>query len=86
MNHQKHWQALQLFAQEAASATGETSADAGQRLRELGIPEEKIRKHRARCICQGKVDTLKHHSSRSPVRSCTELGFYSPRRLQDACY
>ena len=48
MKHQKHWQALQLFAQEAASATGETSADAGQRLRELGIPEEKIRKHRAR--------------------------------------
>lgn len=48
MNHQKHWQVLQLFAQEAAPATGETSADAGQRLRELGIPEEKIRKHRAR--------------------------------------
>ena len=38
------------------------------------------------CICQEKVDTEKHHSFRSPVRSCTELGFYSPRQLQDACY
>ena len=38
----------------------------------------------ARCICQGKVDTEKHHSFRSPVRSCTELGFYSPKRPQVA--
>lgn len=46
---------LQLFAGEgtpgegsacAAAGTGETGADAGhQRLRELGIPEDKIRKH-----------------------------------------
>ena len=25
------------------------------------------------CICQGKVDTKKHHSFRSPVLSCTKL-------------
>ena len=37
------------------------------------------------CICQIKVDTKKH-SSRSPVRSCTELGFYNPRRPQASCY
>ena len=36
------------------------------------------------CICQGKVDAKKHHSFRSPVRSCTELGFYSPERTQVA--
>lgn len=36
------------------------------------------------CICQGKVDTKRHHSFRSPVRSCTELGFYSPEWLQVA--
>ena len=34
------------------------------------------------CICQGKVDTKKHHSIRSPVRFCTELGFYNPERPQ----
>ena len=38
----------------------------------------------AMCICQGKVDTKRHHSFRSPVRSCTELGFYSPEWLQVA--
>ena len=38
------------------------------------------------CICQEKVDTQKHHNIRSPVRSCTELGFYSPRQPQDVCY
>ena len=55
------WRILQLFAGEgaggsgaaaggegAAAATGETTADAGQqRLRELGVPEDKIRKNRA---------------------------------------
>ena len=57
------WQLLQLFGGEggasgaspagdggnaAAAATGENSADAGhQRLRELGVPESKIRKPRA---------------------------------------
>ena len=55
------WRMLQLFAGEgaggsgaaaggegAAAATGENAADAGQaRLRELGVPEDKIRKNRA---------------------------------------
>ena len=52
-----HWQDLQLFSGEGASGeggaapapAGETAADAGQqRLRELGVPEDKIRKNRAR--------------------------------------
>jgi hypothetical protein len=49
VNH-KNWQELQLFSGDnAATAPGESSADAGQkRLRELGVPEEKIRKHKAR--------------------------------------
>lgn len=34
----------------------------------------------ALCICQGKVDTERHHRFRNPVRSCNELGFYSPER------
>lgn len=55
------WRILQLFAGEgaggsgaaaggegAAAATGDNTADAGQqRLRELGVPEDKIRKNRA---------------------------------------
>ena len=47
------WLNLQLFAGEGdgggeGAATGENSADAGhQRLRELGVPEDKIRKNRA---------------------------------------
>ena len=49
------WLNLQLFAGEAAgdgggegAAQGDNSADAGhQRLRELGVPEDKIRKNRA---------------------------------------
>ena len=52
-NHK--WLNLQLFAGEGAgdggtegAAQGENSADAGhQRLRELGVPEDKIRKNRA---------------------------------------
>ena len=36
------------------------------------------------CTCQVKVDTKKSISTGSPVRSCTELGFYSPRQLLDA--
>ena len=61
-NHKK-WQLLQLFSGEGASGasaagdggnagaaeTGDNSADAGhQRLRELGVPESKIRKPRAK--------------------------------------
>ncbi len=54
MLNQNKWQLLQLFAGESASGegaapaeTGETGADAGhQRLRELGVPEARIRKHR----------------------------------------
>ena len=46
MKNEKNWQALQLFAGDG-SATGEGAAAAGQRLRELGVPEEKIRKTRA---------------------------------------
>ena len=41
------WQWLQLFGEDADADTGEEEADAGQeRLRELGVPEEKI--HRAK--------------------------------------
>ena len=51
----KKWLNLQLFAGEGAgdggaegAATGENNADAGrQRLLELGVPEDKIRKNRA---------------------------------------
>ena len=51
MDHYK-WLNLQLFAGEGdggeGAATGENSVDAGhQRLRELGVPEDKIRKNRA---------------------------------------
>lgn len=56
------WMLLQLFAGEggagaaggagdggvAASATGENSADAGQRLLELGVPKDKIRRRATR--------------------------------------
>ena len=64
MFNQNKWQLLQLFGGEggasgasaagdggnaAAAATGENSADAGhQRLRELGVPESRIRKPKAR--------------------------------------
>lgn len=64
MFNQNKWQLLQLFGGEggasgasaagdggnaAAATTGENSADAGhQRLRELGVPESKIRKPKAR--------------------------------------
>lgn len=67
MVNQTNWQELQLFSGEgapgegAAPAAGETSADAGQqRLRELGVPQEKIRKHRARqeaTLPEGAADT-----------------------------
>ena len=41
------WQWLQLFGDAADADTGEEAADAGQeRLRELGVPEEKL--HRAK--------------------------------------
>lgn len=63
MFNQNKWQLLQLFSGDggvsgasaagdggnAAAAAGENSADAGhQRLRELGVPESKIRKPKAR--------------------------------------
>ena len=55
MNHKHKWLNLQLFAGEGAgdgggegAASGEQSADAGhQRLLELGVPADKIRKNRA---------------------------------------
>ena len=55
MDNQHKWLNLQLFAGEGAgdgggegAATGEQSADAGhQRLLELGVPADKIRKNRA---------------------------------------
>ena len=37
-------------------------------------------------ICQAKVDTQKSIINRSPVRSCTELGFCNPKRQKDAGY
>jgi len=58
MISKKQWQLLQLFSGEgtpgeagasAAAGTGETGADAGhQRLRKLGVPESKLRKHTIR--------------------------------------
>ena len=36
-----------------------------------------------RCTCQAKVDTEKKFKG-SPVQTCTERGFYSPKRRQDA--
>jgi hypothetical protein len=67
MVNQRNWQLLQLFSGESASgegggaAAGERAADAGQqRLRELGVPEEKIRRHRARqevSLPEGAVST-----------------------------
>ena len=55
MNYKNKWLNLQLFAGEGAgdgggegAATGENSVDAGhQRLLELGVPADKIRKNRA---------------------------------------
>ena len=41
---------------------------------------EEIAEKLGYCICQGKVDTEKHHSVRSPVRFCTELGFCNLKR------
>ena len=35
------------------------------------------------CTCQEKVDTKKGKITGSPVRSCTELGFCSPRQQPD---
>ena len=67
MVNQRNWQLLQLFSGEGASgeggraSAGERAADAGQqRLRELGVPEEKIRRHRARqevSLPEGAVST-----------------------------
>lgn len=48
MMNRNDWQTLQLFAEDGA-ATGEKAVAAGQqRLRELGVPEEKLRKTKAR--------------------------------------
>lgn len=62
------WLNLQLFAGEGASAGGEggegattgdnATADAGQRLRELGVPEDKIRR-RARYAAKAPETTAK---------------------------
>ena len=38
---------------------------------------------RENCTCQEKVDTKKGKITGSPVRSCTELGFCSPRQQPD---
>lgn len=35
------------------------------------------------CTCQEKVDTKKGKVTGSPVQSCRELGFCSPKRQQD---
>ena len=58
VNH-KNWQELQLFSGDnAATAPGESSAVAGQRLRELGVPEEKIRKAKQRQEAAGEQNRL----------------------------
>ena len=45
----KNRQGLQLFAENSAASAPEEKPAAGQqRLRELGVPEEKLRKNRAR--------------------------------------
>lgn len=57
VNH-KNWQELQLFSGDnAATAPGEITADAGQRLRELGVPEEKIRKAKQRQEAAGEEES-----------------------------
>lgn len=47
------WFLLQIFAGDGGeggegATSGDTAADAGQQLRDLGVPEDKIRKHMAR--------------------------------------
>lgn len=37
------------------------------------------------CICQTKADAKEPHRFKSPIQSCTELGFYSPKRPQAVC-
>lgn len=68
MFNQNQWQILQLFAGEGAAGeggegsapAGETGADAGhQRLRELGVPEDRLRKHR--------TEVRQEASDRSPA-------------------
>ena len=46
--------------------------------------EKNMTRFEAECTCQVKVDTKKRISTGSPVRFCTELGFYSPKQLLDA--
>ena len=76
------WLNLQLFAGEGAGAGGEgggegantgdnASADAGQRLRELGVPEDKIRR-RARYAAKAPETTAKTEESEPKAAENTE--------------
>lgn len=75
------WLNLQLFAGEGASAGGEggegantgdnATADAGQRLRELGVPEDKIRR-RARYAAKAPETTAKTEESEPKAADNTE--------------
>ena len=76
------WLTLQLFAGEGASAGGEgggegattgdnATADAGQRLRELGVPEDKIRR-RARYAAKAPETTAKTEEAEPKAAETTE--------------
>lgn len=76
------WLNLQLFAGEGASAGGEgggegattgdnATADAGQRLRELGVPEDKIRR-RARYAAKAPETTAKTEEAEPKAAETTE--------------
>ena len=77
---------------------GSTSKDTyGAVLTDAGIPVyyvdaghtvsyDSIKAQTVACSCQAKVDKQKEEAKRSPVRSCTELGFCSPgRRAAAGC-
>lgn len=55
----------------SAEAPGATSDDAGQRLRELGVPEDKIRKHRAgkaASLPQGAIRNAPQQAAAEPTQ------------------
>ena len=94
MINQNNWQMLQLFAGEGApgeggataSATaGEGTADAGQRLRELGVPEDRIRKHKAKqpvSLPEGAVKERSEGSSRMTWEQIMQDPEYNARMQQ----
>lgn len=66
MMNRNDWQALQLFAEDGA-ATGEKAAAAGQqRLRELGVPQDKLRKTKAQREATEEVPSQKSQAAADP--------------------